>query len=230
MERAGDHRARRGSVALDRPEFLDAAIAMRARDRRPARRRRPAAACQPRRSGRRQRGDPGGPRDAGDRPADAVSADGRRVVAGRRHRPARRRARAFRRPGPQGPLVRHRRRRRAADGAARRSARRRHPVRGVDDRRGAAAGRPSGSRRPRRALRRGGRRHVGQRDAHPGPAATLGWTLARSRRGRGARTHPGRGGLRPAALGIACRGARIGARRGRRGGRRGQLLRAAARP
>ena len=62
------------------------------------------------------------------------------------------------------------------------------------------------------------------------PAAALGWPLARSRRSRCARTHPDRGGLRPAALGIAFRGPRIGARRSRCGGRPGQLLGAAGRP
>ena len=56
-------------VALDRPEFLDAATTMRARRARPAHRRRPVAARQPRRTGRRQRGDPRGPRDAGHRTA-----------------------------------------------------------------------------------------------------------------------------------------------------------------
>ena len=111
-----------------------------------------------------------------------------------------------------------------------RPARRRHPVRRLDDRRGAAAGSPPGSRRPRRALRRRGGRHVGERDAHPGPAAALGWTLARCRRSRCARAHPGRGGLRPAAVGIAFRGPRIGARGSRCGGRPGQLLGATARP
>ena len=143
---------------------------------------------------------------------------------------ARRRARPFRRPGPRWPLVRQRRRRRAVDGSARRPARRRHPVGRLDDRRGATAGRPSGTRRPRRAIRRGGRRHAGRRDAHPGPAATLGWTLAGRRRSRCARTHPDRGGLRPPALRIALCGTRIGAWRGSCGGRPGQLLGAARRP
>ena len=53
---------------------------------------------------------------------------------------------------------------------------------------------------------------LAERDAHPGPAAALGRALARCRRSRCARTDPDRGGLRPAAVGIAFRGPRIGAR------------------
>ena len=111
---------------------------VRAALRRPASRRRPAAAGQPRWRGRRQRGDPRGPRRAGDRVVDAVPADRRAAWLATATGTARHGAGALRRPGPAGPLVRHRRRRRAADGAARRSARRRDAVGGVADRRSAA--------------------------------------------------------------------------------------------
>ena len=136
------------SVALGRPEFLDAATQCARGDRRPACRGRPVATGQPRRPGRRQRGDPRGPRDAGHRPADAASADRRASWLDAATGTARHRAGPFRRPGPRRPLVRQRRRRRAADGAARRSARRRDAVRGVVDRRGPAAGCPPGARGP----------------------------------------------------------------------------------
>ena len=109
-------------VALARPELLDAAARCARAVCRPARGRRPAAAGQPRRPGRRQRGDPRGLRRAGDGPADAVPGD-------RRARRGWTRATAlldvaldhFADPERARPLVRHRRRRRAADGAARRT-------------------------------------------------------------------------------------------------------------
>ncbi len=66
-------------------------------------------------------------------------------VAGRRDRTAGRRARALRRPGPAGPLVRRGRRRRAAGAAARGPARRSHAVGGVVDGGGPAAGRSPGA-------------------------------------------------------------------------------------
>ena len=70
-------------MALDRPEFLDAATHCARAIARPACGRRTAAPGQPRRRGRRQRGDPGGPRGAGDRPADAVPGHRASRLAGR---------------------------------------------------------------------------------------------------------------------------------------------------
>ena len=127
-------------MPLDRPEFLECGNAMRTVDHRSASGGRPAATGQPGRPGRRQRGDPGGSRDAGHRAADTAPDHRRDGLAGRRHRIARHRAGAFRRPRARGPVVRQRRRRRTADGAAGRPARRRDPVRGVLDRRGPAVG------------------------------------------------------------------------------------------
>ena len=58
VERAGDHRARRGECRACPARIPRRRNPMRTLDRRPACRRRPVAACQPRRPGRRQRGDP----------------------------------------------------------------------------------------------------------------------------------------------------------------------------
>ncbi len=92
------------SVALDRPEFLDAATQCARSIARPAHRRRPAASGQPRRPRRRQRRDPRGPRDAGDRAADAVPAH-RRRVAGWTRPPACSTSRSTTSPTPTAPAA-----------------------------------------------------------------------------------------------------------------------------
>ena len=58
VERVGDHRARRGECRAWPARIPRRRNPMRTLDRRPACRRRPVASCQPRRPGRRQRGDP----------------------------------------------------------------------------------------------------------------------------------------------------------------------------
>ena len=65
------------SVALADPELASGRAALRDGAAGLARRRRPAATRQPRRGGRRQRRDPGGPRDAGHRAVGGVPAEHR---------------------------------------------------------------------------------------------------------------------------------------------------------
>ena len=160
LERAGDHRAGRGrrctgSTRIPRSPQRNARAAIVDLHRRG----RPAAPGQPRRPGRRQRGDPGGSRGAGHRAADAAPAHRRGVLAGRRHRhcstsrwsisPTRRRAgRWFD----------------TADDAEQLMVRPADPLDGATPS-GASSiaealqlAAPPGSRAPRRQLRRGGRR------------------------------------------------------------------------
>ena len=113
-------------------------------------------------------------------------------VAGRRHRAARRRAGALRRPRASRPVVRHRRRRRAAVGAARRPAGRGDAVGCVVDHRSPAHRRASGARVAGRPVRVGGRGVVVDGDSGAGAIAAIGRTLVGRGRGRRARPDPNR--------------------------------------
>ena len=84
VERAGDHRAGRGQCGPGRTRIRSRRTAIARGAAGPACRRRPVAARQPWRGGRRQRRHPGGPRDAGHRTAGAVPADRRRRLADER--------------------------------------------------------------------------------------------------------------------------------------------------
>ena len=98
------------------------------------------------------------------------------------------------------------------------------------DRRGAAAGRAPGPGAARRRYARRRGRHVGGGDADAGPAAALGRALAGRRRGRRARPDPDRGGLRSRGLGVAGRRPRLAPGGAVVVGGAGELLGAADRP
>ena len=211
-------------MALDRPELLDAAVALRDGPAGLAPRRWTPASGQPRRGRRRQRRDPRGLRGTGDGPGDAVPAHRRSALADGGRRLIDTALAHFADPDRPGRWFD------TADDAEALMVRPADPARRRDtggcltDRRGDHHRRPPRRRRPRREVPRGRGGHADRAHAAVGAGPALGRALAGSRRSDGARSATDRGGLRCRRLTAVDGGTPAGTRRRRRRRRCAGLL------